>query len=58
MSEHQVPEDSRHIHEERWIPGVPGVIAPPDPDPPPKRHKTKTTPSEGAPVAPSVVEEG
>lgn len=58
------PEDSGHIHEERFIPGVPGVIPPPptppdggDAPPASSRRKNKTETSEGADQAPSVVKE-
>ena len=64
MLEHPAcPEDSGHIHEERFIPGVPGVIppppTPPDPDggPPKVAARKKQSTSEGADEAPSVVKE-
>ena len=60
------PEDSRHIHEERFIPGVPGVIPAPSPPrgeeaapevPIRGRTKTKTTTDEASDSGASVVEE-
>ncbi len=70
MSDQPVcPDDSRHNHEERFIPGQPGVIPAPPPmggeDPAPGvptrgRGKTKTeieTTSEATDEVASVVEE-
>lgn len=61
------PEDSRHNHEERFRPGVPGVIPAPAPiggeGPAPgvptrgRGNTKKDTPTEAADLAASVVEE-
>lgn len=58
MTELERPADMGHIADAVCVPNV-GEIpapAPPDPDPPPTRRGKQSKTSEGAEVAPSVVE--
>lgn len=65
MGRRTVPGDSRHIHEDRYVPGEPGILPAPPPEQEPKpdprpvegRGTTKKNRNEAASGAASVVEE-